>query len=240
MWRPRVVPAVGARRLAARADVRSRRAPAPRPPPPARSPPLQRPALVPPSPMPCLLLIRSRGSCPRERTIRQPVGLPGRFRGAPDRRRRSSPAARSGAPPAARGSPRRRPPGGRARRRRPRPRGPASRTASIACTRRAAGRDDVLDDQAALAGLQRRPLDAALQPVRLGLLAHEERLDVGAAGERGARGRVGAHRQPADRGRVPARARGRRRARPARRSRPGAGSRAWRRRSTARCARRSA
>ena len=39
--------------------------------------------------------------------------------------------------------------------------------------------------------------------MRLDLLAHEERLDVGAAGERGARDRIGAHRHPADRGRVP-------------------------------------
>ena len=82
---------------------------------------------------------------------------------------------------------------------------PASRTASIACTRRAAGGDDVLDDQAALARLERRALDAALQPVRLGLLADEERLHVGAAGERGA---GGARRRPSS-GR-------RRRSRPAR------------------------
>src|SRR5437764_4272040 len=33
--------------------------------------------------------------------------------------------------------------------------------------RRAAGRDDVLDDQAALAGLERRPLQPTLEPVLL-------------------------------------------------------------------------
>src|SRR5689334_23909211 len=46
--------------------------------------------------------------------------------------------------------------------------------------RRAARRDDVLDDQAAIAGLEQRALDAALKAVLLALLAHEERLDVGA------------------------------------------------------------
>ena len=68
---------------------------------------------------------------------------------------------------------------------------------------RAARGDDVLDDQAALALLERRALDAALEAVLLDLLAHEERLHVRAAGERGAGRRVGAHRQPADRGRLP-------------------------------------
>ena len=69
--------------------------------------------------------------------------------------------------------------------------------------RRAAGGDDVLHDQAALARLERRALDPALEAVRLGVLAHEERLHVRAAGERGAGRRVGAHRQPADRGGLP-------------------------------------
>ena len=55
--------------------------------------------------------------------------------------------------------------------------------------RRAAGGDDVLDDQAAVVGVEERALDAPLQAVLLGLLAHEEGLDVGAAGQRGARGR---------------------------------------------------
>ena len=59
-------------------------------------------------------------------------------------------------------------------------------------------------------GVERRPLDAALEAVLLGLLAHEERLHVGAAGERGARDGVRAHRQAADGGGAPL-------ARPARR-----------------------
>src|SRR5436190_5907564 len=63
--------------------------------------------------------------------------------------------------------------------------------------RRAAGGADVLDDQAAIAGLQRRALDLPLQAVGLGLLADEERLHVGAAGERRAGDRVGAHGQAA-------------------------------------------
>jgi hypothetical protein len=50
---------------------------------------------------------------------------------------------------------------------------------------------------------EQRPLDAARQAVRLGLLAHEEPLDVGAARERRAGHGVGAHRHPADRGGVP-------------------------------------
>ena len=68
---------------------------------------------------------------------------------------------------------------------------------------RAARGDDVLDDQAALARLQRRALDPALEAVLLDVLADEERLHVRAAGERRAGGRVGAHRQPADGGRLP-------------------------------------
>ena len=68
---------------------------------------------------------------------------------------------------------------------------------------RAAGGDDVLDDQAAVVGIEERALDAALQAVRLGLLADEEGLDVGAAGQGGARRGVGAHGQPADGGRPP-------------------------------------
>ena len=68
--------------------------------------------------------------------------------------------------------------------------------------RRAAGRRDVLDDEAAVVVVEERALDAALQPVRLGLLAHEERLAVEAAGQRGAGDGVGAHRQTADRGRA--------------------------------------
>src|ERR687889_314563 len=39
--------------------------------------------------------------------------------------------------------------------------------------RRAAGRDDVLYDEAAFAGLERRTLDPPLEPVLLALLAHE-------------------------------------------------------------------
>ena len=73
-------------------------------------------------------------------------------------------------------------------------------------------------------------------PCCLGLLAHEEGLDVGAAGQRGAgrrRRRPSSGRRPRSR---PTRAPARRRARPARRSRRAAGSRAWRRRSTARSA----
>ena len=47
------------------------------------------------------------------------------------------------------------------------------------------------------------------RPCCLGLLADEEGLDVGAAGQRGAGRGVGAHRQPAHGGRAPlARARG--------------------------------
>src|SRR5690606_33516623 len=42
--------------------------------------------------------------------------------------------------------------------------------------RRPAGRDHVLDDEAAVGVVEERPLDAALQAVVLGLLAHEERL----------------------------------------------------------------
>jgi hypothetical protein len=42
-----------------------------------------------------------------------------------------------------------------------------------------------------------------VQAVPLGLLAHEERLHVGAAGQRGAGERVGPHRHAADRGRAP-------------------------------------
>ena len=68
--------------------------------------------------------------------------------------------------------------------------------------RRAAGGDDVLDHEAAVAGLEQRPLDAPGEAVVLGLLAHEERLDVGAAGQRRAGDRVGAHRQPAHRRRA--------------------------------------
>src|SRR5918999_1778070 len=66
--------------------------------------------------------------------------------------------------------------------------------------RRAAGGDHVLDDQAALARLERRPLDPALQPVLLSLLAHEERLDLRPRGQRGARDRVGPHRHAPHRG----------------------------------------
>ena len=69
--------------------------------------------------------------------------------------------------------------------------------------RRAAGGDDVLDDEAALVGVEQRALDAALQPVLLGVLADEEGLDVGAAGQGGARGGIGAHRQPAHGGGLP-------------------------------------
>ena len=64
---------------------------------------------------------------------------------------------------------------------------------------RAAGRDDVLDDHAAVLGGQGRALDAALQPVRLGVLADEERLRLRSSGERRARDGVGSHRHPADR-----------------------------------------
>src|SRR4051812_18979885 len=68
---------------------------------------------------------------------------------------------------------------------------------------RAAGGHDVLDDETAVARLEQRPLDPALEAVLLEVLAHEERLDLRAAGERRARRRVGPHREPADRGRAP-------------------------------------
>ena len=71
--------------------------------------------------------------------------------------------------------------------------------------RRAAGADDVLDDEAAVLGAQQRSLDAARQPMRLGLLAHEEALGVGASGERGAGHGVGAHRHAPDGRRAPLR-----------------------------------
>ena len=51
---------------------------------------------------------------------------------------------------------------------------------------RAAGGDDVLDDQAAVLGIEERALDAPLQAVVLGLLADEEGLDVRPAGQGGA------------------------------------------------------
>jgi hypothetical protein len=69
--------------------------------------------------------------------------------------------------------------------------------------RRAARRHDVLDDQAAIVVAQQWTLDAALQPVVLRLLADQERLRARAAGERGTRDRIRAHRQPAHRRRVP-------------------------------------
>ena len=92
----------------------------------------------------------------------------------------------------------------------------------------------VLDDQAALARRQRRALDLALQAVGLGVLAHEEGLHVRPARQRGASGRVGAHRHARRPPSPPTAGRSRRRARRPRRTRPGAGSPAWRRRSTAR------
>ena len=78
---------------------------------------------------------------------------------------------------------------------------PASRTASIACSVEPPVVTTSSTTRQRSSGLERRTLDAALQAVLLGLLAHEEGLDVGAAGQRGAGGRVGAHRQAADRGR---------------------------------------
>ena len=74
------------------------------------------------------------------------------------------------------------------------------------------------------------------RPCALASLRTKNALHVGAAGQRGA-GDAG--RRPSSGRRPPSpptRAPARRPARPARRSRPGAGSRAWRRRSTARCA----
>src|SRR5436305_4252527 len=68
---------------------------------------------------------------------------------------------------------------------------------------RAARRHDVLDDHAALAGLERWSLDTPEEAVLLGLLTHEEGLDRGASGERGTGDRVGAHRHTADRGGTP-------------------------------------
>src|SRR4051794_38268967 len=62
----------------------------------------------------------------------------------------------------------------------------------------ATSRDDVLDHQAAVAVVERRAFDPALQAVLLAVLADEERLRVGAAGERSTRDRIGAHRRAAD------------------------------------------
>ena len=68
---------------------------------------------------------------------------------------------------------------------------------------RAAGGDDVLDDHAALAVAEDRPLDAPLQTVLLCLLADKEGLAVEATGQRGAGDGVRAHREAADCGRAP-------------------------------------
>ena len=59
--------------------------------------------------------------------------------------------------------------------------------------RRASGGHHVLHHQAALAGLERRALDPALQPVRLAVLAHEEGLDGSPRGQSRAGHGVGAH-----------------------------------------------
>src|SRR5256885_1577423 len=64
--------------------------------------------------------------------------------------------------------------------------------------RRAAAGDHVLHHQAAVAGIERRALDSAHEPVLLALLAHEEGLDVGARGQRRARDGIGPHREAAD------------------------------------------
>ena len=68
--------------------------------------------------------------------------------------------------------------------------------------RRAARRDHILDHHAAILGAEDRTLDAPLQPVLLGLRAHEERLRPGPAGERRAGHGIGADRHPAHRGGV--------------------------------------
>ena len=73
--------------------------------------------------------------------------------------------------------------------------------------RRAAGRDDVLDDQAAVARLEQRALDAALEAVRLVSLRTKNALTSAPPASAAHARRVGAHRQPADRGRPHARAR---------------------------------
>ena len=67
---------------------------------------------------------------------------------------------------------------------------------------RATRADDVLDHQAAVAGVEQRPFDAALQAVCLGVLAYEEALGLCPTGERGAGDRVGAHREAPDRRRA--------------------------------------
>src|ERR1700727_488846 len=63
--------------------------------------------------------------------------------------------------------------------------------------RRAARRDDVLDDHAAVLLAQWRTLDPPLKAVMLGLLADEEPPRTRAPGERRAGDRIGAHRPPA-------------------------------------------
>ncbi len=85
---------------------------------------------------------------------------------------------------------------------------PSSCSAAIAARVGAAGGRDVLDDHAAIRVIEERTLDAALQPVRLGVLAHEEGLRLAGApragaSQRGAGHRVRAHRQPAHGGGVP-------------------------------------
>ncbi len=102
--------------------------------------------------------------------------------------------------------------------------------------RRAARGDDVLDYDAAILRAQQRALDASLQAVGLGVLAHEEDLRL-APRRQAPRRRPG--RRPSSSRRRPCPASPRpapRAASQARRSPPGAGSHAWRRRSTARSA----
>ena len=111
---------------------------------------------------------------------------------------------------------------------------PASRSASIASSVEPPVVTTSSTTRQRSPGSSSGPSTRRCRPCCLGLLAHEERLDVGAAGQRGAGDRVGAHRHPADRGRPVLARRARRRARPARGTRRAAGSPAWRRRSTAR------
>ena len=69
--------------------------------------------------------------------------------------------------------------------------------------RRAPRRDNILHHHTAVLGTEIRPLDAPLKAVRLGLLAHDERLLARPRSERGAGERVRAHGHAAHRGAAP-------------------------------------